>query len=61
MKAKFLELTKELNCPEICSVFCELDNLMYTNMHPKLSYNRDKTLYNGDGCCNFSMRYVEKE
>ena len=58
---RFLELTKELNCPEICSVFCDLDNLMYTNMHPKLSYNRDKTLYAGDDCCNFSMRYVEKE
>lgn len=58
---RFLELTKELNCPEICSVFCELDTLMYTDMHPKLSYNRDKTLYAGDDCCNFSMRYVEKE
>ena len=58
---RFLELTKELNCPEICSVFCDLDTLMYTNMHPKLSYNRDKTLYVGDDCCNFSMRYVEKE
>ena len=58
---RFLELTKELNYPEICSVFCELDTLMYTNMHPKLSYNRDKTLYAGDDCCNFSMRYVEKE
>lgn len=58
---RFLALTKELNCPEICSVFCDIDNLMYTNMHPKLSYNRDKTLYAGDDCCNFSMRYVEKE
>ena len=58
---RFLELTKELNCPEICSVFCDIDNLMYTNMHPKLSYNRDKTLYAGDDCCNFSMRYVEKK
>lgn len=58
---RFLELTKELNCPEICSVFCDLDTLMYTNMHPKLSYNRDKTLYAGDDCCNFSMRYLEKE
>lgn len=58
---RFLELTKELNCPEICSVFCELDTLMYTDMHPNLLYNRDKTLYAGDDCCNFSMRYVEKE
>ena len=57
---RFLELTKELGCPEICSVFCDLDTLMYTNMHPKLSYNRDKTLYAGHDCCNFSMRYVEK-
>ena len=58
---RFLELTKELGCPEICSVFCELDTLMYTDMHPNLLYNRDKTLYNGDGCCNFSMRYVENK
>ncbi len=58
---RFLELTKELNCPEICSVFCDLDTLMYTDMHPNLLYNRDKTLYAGDDCCNFSMRYVEKE
>lgn len=58
---RFLELTKELNCPEICLVFCDIDNLMYTDMHPNLLYNRDKTLYAGDECCNFSMRYVEKE
>ena len=58
---RFLVLTKELGCPEICFVFCDLDTLMYTNMHPKLSYNRDKTLYAGDDCCNFSMRYAEKE
>lgn len=58
---RFLSFTKELNCPEICSVFCELDTLMYTDMHPNLLYNRDKTLYAGDDCCNFSMRYVEKE
>lgn len=58
---RFLELTKELNCPEICSGFCDLDTMMYNNMHPKLSYSRDKTLYAGDDCCNFSMRYVEKE
>ena len=57
----FLALTKELGCPEICSVFCDLDTLMYTNMHPNLLYNRDKTLYAGDDCCNFSMRYVEKK
>ena len=57
---RFLELTKEFGCPEICSVFCDLDTLMYTNMHPKLSYNRDKTLHAGHDCCNFSMRYVEK-
>lgn len=58
---RFLEVTKKLGCPEICSVFCDLDNLMYTNMHQNLSYSRDKTLYAGDECCNFSMRYVEKE
>ena len=58
---RFLALTKELGCPEICSVFCDIDNLMYTDMHPNLLYNRDKILYAGDDCCNFSMRYVEKE
>lgn len=58
---RFLALTKELGCPEICSVFCDIDNLMYTDMHPNLLYNRDKILYAGDNCCNFSMRYVEKE
>lgn len=57
-KCRFLELTKELACPELCSVFCAIDDLMYKNIHPKLLYSRDKTLFAGDECCNFSMRYV---
>lgn len=59
-KCRFVELTKELGCPEICSVFCELDTLMYTDLHPNLFYSREKTLYAGDDCCNFSMRYIGK-
>lgn len=59
-KCRFVELTKELGCPEICRIFCELDTLMYTNLHPNLTFNRDKTICAGDDFCNFSMRYVAK-
>ena len=57
-KCRFLELTKKLACPELCSVFCAIDDLMYKNIHPKLVYSRDNTLFAGDECCNFSMRYL---
>lgn len=58
-QCSFLKIIKQCNCKEICSIFCELDNLMYENLNPHLKFNRDKTIYNGDGICNFSMKYIK--
>ena len=56
-KCRFVELARELGSEEICSAFCGIDDVIYTDLHPALHYKRDKTIFGGDGLCNFSMRY----
>ena len=56
-KCRFVELARELGSEEICAAFCGIDDVIYTDLHPALHYKRDKTIFGGDGLCNFSMRY----
>lgn len=43
-------------CPELCSCFCDSDDIAYDNLHPKLLWHRTKTLGRGDDCCDFCFR-----
>ncbi|MGN0637478.1 MAG: L-2-amino-thiazoline-4-carboxylic acid hydrolase [Huintestinicola sp.] len=43
-------------CAELTVAFCNSDDVAYGNLHPKLSWERRKTLGRGDDCCDFILR-----
>lgn len=46
----------QYGCPEIVKGFCNGDDILYGEMHPKLSWERTKTLGYGDDVCDFKIR-----
>lgn len=42
----------ENNCPELCRLFCDVDNTTYGDLK-KLGFSRTKTLGYGGECCDF--------
>lgn len=43
---------KEFGCPELCSAFCDVDDVTYENLR-KLGFTRTQTLGKGGECCDF--------
>ncbi len=44
---------------ELTTAFCRGDDIVYGNMHPKLTWGRTKTLGDGDECCNFRIEIAK--
>ena len=42
----------ENDCPDLCRLFCDVDNITYANLK-KLKFSRTKTLGYGNDCCDF--------
>lgn len=42
----------EHGCPELCSLFCDVDDVTYGGLH-KIGFRRTKTLGYGGDCCDF--------
>lgn len=40
-------------CPELCSVFCENDDIAFSGLMPKIRFERSGTLGKGANCCDF--------
>ena len=55
----YLQACRELDCMELAPTFCATDDLCYGNMHPKLIWNRTKTLARGGNLCDFDL-YIKK-
>nr|WP_158579343.1 L-2-amino-thiazoline-4-carboxylic acid hydrolase [Butyricicoccus sp. OF13-6] len=43
---------QENGCPELCPLFCDVDDVTYGGLH-KLGFSRTKTLGCGGDCCDF--------
>ena len=43
---------RENGCPELCPLFCDVDDVTYGGLH-KLGFSRTKTLGCGGDCCDF--------
>ncbi len=43
-------------CGELTRAFCDSDDVSYGDMHPRLYWERTKTLGRGDECCDFIIR-----
>jgi len=55
----YFEICKKYGCPEIVTGYCDSDDICYGDMHPKLKWNRTKTLGKGGDCCDFSLKVEE--
>ncbi len=51
----YFQTCEALGCPELTTIFCNADDTCYGNMHPKLQWNRTKTIGRGGDCCDFDL------
>lgn len=49
----YVELTAHYGCPELCTVFCKNDIVTFSGYEPKIHFERNGTLAEGDVCCDF--------
>ena len=59
VRCPYFETCKRYGCPEITAAYCDSDDAVYGNMHPKLIWGRTKTIGHGADCCDFSLEYKE--
>lgn len=51
----YVDITTQLECPELCPAFCENDDIVYGSMAPGIVFARTQTLANGGKCCDFRL------
>ena len=54
----YWELTKMYDCPELCCVYCENDDISFSGLLPKIRFERTGTLGNGSQYCDFHFLKV---
>lgn len=52
----YVDICKKYKCPEITVAYCNADDICFGGMHEKVIFIRNKTLSNGDNCCDFSIK-----
>ena len=50
------DLCSKYGCPELCTVYCENDEIAFSGLLPKIRFERSGTLGNGAECCDFHFR-----
>lgn len=55
VECPYLSICRKYGCTEIVPAFCASDDVAYGNMHPKLIWERTKTLGRGNDCCDFKL------
>lgn len=54
-RCPYLDNCLKYGCPEIVKGFCDADDICYGDMHPKISWDRTKTLGYGNDECDFKI------
>lgn len=49
----YREICDAEGCPELCSVFCENDDIAFSGLMPRIRFERTGTLGKGADCCDF--------
>jgi hypothetical protein len=49
----YAELTIQYGCPELCSVFCASDTVIFQGYEPKIKFLRSGTIADGADFCDF--------
>ena len=55
-KCPYHDACVQYGCRELCRCFCDSDDITYGGLHPKLLWQRTKTLGRGGDCCDFCMK-----
>ncbi len=55
VRCPYYDKCLQYGCPEIVKGFCDADDICYGDMHPKVSWDRTKTIGHGDGVCDFKV------
>lgn len=50
------DLCAEYGCPELCTVYCENDDISFSGLLPKIQFERNGTLASGAGYCDFHFK-----
>ena len=58
-RCPYFEKCKQYGCTEIVRGFCDADDICYGHMHPKLSWDRTKTIGYGYDVCDFKVRIIQ--
>ena len=56
VRCPYMDACARYGCPEIVRGFCDADDVCYANMHPRVSWERTKTLGYGHDRCDFKVR-----
>lgn len=56
VRCPYMDACVRYGCPEIVRGFCDADDVCYGDMHPKLTWERTKTLGYGFDACDFRIR-----
>lgn len=60
LQCPYYQMCKRLDCLDLAEIFCTTDDVCYGDMHPKLIWNRTKTIARGADLCDFDL-YVEQK
>ena len=55
LECPYQKTCQRYGCPELTAAFCGTDDVCYGHMHPRLQWNRTKTLGTGGDCCEFDI------
>lgn len=52
----YWDMCRKYDCPELCTVYCENDNISFSGLLPKIRFERSGTLGSGMDYCDFHFR-----
>jgi hypothetical protein len=55
-KCIYVDMTIEYGCPELCTVFCKNDNIVFSGYEPKIYFKRNGTIAEGSKFCDFHFK-----
>ncbi len=51
----YWDMCRKYDCPELCAVYCENDDISFSGLLPRIRFKRSGTLASGKGYCDFSF------
>ena len=55
LECPYYRICEKVGCLDLAPVFCATDDVCYGHMHPRLRWNRTKTIARGADLCDFDL------